>query len=197
MHYLNLKQTTNRSSFVSEIAGFLIAGKVAVLPTDTIYGLSCLASHHKAIARIYRLKKRLPDRPFIILVSSIAMARRYVYLSSDQATQLTKLWTNSKRPTTLIFKGRNKLALNTDSLALRLPKSDLLIKIIRKIGQPIVSTSLNISTQATINNLSDLVKVWPDKRLQPDLVVDDGPARQKKPSRIIDLRGPKVIVVRK
>lgn len=197
MHCINIKKNEDRLSVVSEIAGFLQAGKVAVLPTDTIYGLSCLADDLTAINKIYKLKYRQPNKPLIILVSSLSMARHYVRMTASQADLAAKFWQESRRPTTLIFFDRGRLSFLSGSLALRLPKSSLLIKIIRKIGRPIVSTSLNISGQEEIKDLSQIDKFWPNKDCQPDLVVNNGRSRTTKPSRLIDLRGPKPVVLRK
>src|SRR5437879_4578784 len=49
----------------------LAAGDLVVLPTDTVYGLAASHSHPDAIARIYDVKRRPPDRPIALLVDRI------------------------------------------------------------------------------------------------------------------------------
>ncbi len=74
------------------ISVYLHASRVLVLPTDTIYGLSCLATDQEAINNIFRLKKRESSKPLITLVSSKNMVKRYAYLSKSEEKILDELW---------------------------------------------------------------------------------------------------------
>ena len=201
MKEIKVKKSGHLLETVSLVAEALATGQVVVLPTDTIYGFSCLADNSRAVKRIFKLKGRSLDKPFIVLVASLHMARKYVQFSPKQQALLRKYWLKDARPTTVILKNRDCLSADLnggrDSLALRLPKSDFLIKIMKKLDRPLVSTSLNISGQADIFNLSDISANWPDKKNQPDLIVNYGRPRRKKPSRIIDLQGIRPVVIRK
>lgn len=191
---LSLKVNLNKYSptNIKFIAGALKKGQVLALPTDTIYGLSCLANDEKAIKKIKKIKKNDQNKPLSILVSDLAMLNKYVYLSADQKNKLEKIWQPAARPTTVILKHRRKLPAvltgKSDGLAARLPKLDFLIKILEEVKQPIVSTSLNISGQPVINNLKNLDKYFLEKSNRPDLIVDAGICRRQKASRILDLR---------
>lgn len=201
MTHLYIKTDKIRPAIVDLVAGSLKAGQVLVLPTDTIYGLSCLATDLRAIKKIYRIKKRDPRKPVLVLVSDLAMAKKYVYISKKQEAFLEDYWSKRSEPTTVIFKNKGRLpealTKNSSGLALRLPKSKFLIKIIEKAGCPLVSTSLNFSGQADITNLKKLTKYFPQKADRPDLVIDTGPAPRRKPSRVIDLRLPgQAIIIR-
>lgn len=191
MEYLKINPRKTNISSIKIILSALLKKEVVVLPTDTIYGLSCLASSLAAIKHIYKIKKRNRNKPLIILVSSLAMLKKYAFVSSGQLDFLKENWLKSKRPTTVILRSRKNLPSETSSretsLAVRLPKSIFLIKIIKKIGEPIVSTSLNLSHE---DNLLDL-KFLPNyftKEKYIKLVVDTGPCLRKKASRLIDLR---------
>lgn len=190
------------------IIDYLRAGKVAVLPTDTIYGLSCLAAAKKAIAKIYQIKQRKEKQPLLVLVSSLRMLEKYAFVSAQQKQYLRALWpwafsafaSSAKKPTTVILAGRKNLPNNinaeNDSLAFRLPNSEFLLNIIKKCKAPLVSTSLNISGQENISDLRDLHKIF--SRHKPDFAVDAGILKKAKPSRLIDLRDLKNIkIIRK
>lgn len=162
--------------------------KVLVLPTDTVYGLSCLATSKEAIKKINQIKKRSSLKPQIILVSSLTMARRYCFINKRQAFYLKKKWPGKM---TAILDSKNKLPKivsgGGDTLAIRLPKNDFLIKIIKKVGAPITSSSLNISGHPLVNDLSLVSKIFIGKH-KPDLIVDAGEMKNIKPSKIIDIR---------
>lgn len=192
MKILRYKSKSEEPAIIKLIAGSLRKGGVVVLPTDTIYGLSCLADDSRAIERIYSLKRRAVRKPLIILVSSLAMLKKYVFLSKEQTDRLKKIWEPGRRPTTVIFRHRHLLAPEltafSDSLAARLPKSELLIKIVKASRKPLVSTSLNLSGEENIHDLARLSEIFPDSTKRPDLVLDTGPSRRRKASRLIDLR---------
>ncbi len=191
-----------KQSVIDLIAGSLKIGQVAVIPTDTIYGLSCLATDRRAIKRIYRLKRRDKNKPLLILVSSLKMARCYARISKEQGKALLQAGRAGQRPTTFIFKNLyvlpKELTAGSDGLAVRLPKSEFLIKIIKKVDAPLVSTSVNLSGESNITNLKKLKGYFPAKSLRPELVIDCGRLKTTRPSRLIDWRDDKrPVVVRK
>jgi tRNA threonylcarbamoyl adenosine modification protein (Sua5/YciO/YrdC/YwlC family) len=202
MTYLAISRAESRPAIINLIASYLRQGLVAVLPTDTIYGFSCSATNQLAIRRIYRLKKRDPRKPLIILVSGWAMLRRYTKLSPSQVKLVKRYCGNSERPTTIILPASKlispELLSESGGVAVRLPKSKLLIKIIEKLQTPIVSTSLNLSGQENISDVRLINHYFPQITKRPDLVVDAGMDRRRRPSRLLDLRNPaQPLVLRK
>lgn len=196
--YLKINQNKTTSAELALIVKALHQGKIIIYPTDTIYGLGCLATKAEAINKIKAIKKRDANKPLLILVSSLYMAKRYCFVSKKQEIILRELW-NGHRPTSVILRHRKLLPqeLNPkqEGLAVRLPKSDFLRKIIRTSGVPLVSTSFNISGQPVWNQVSFLA----DKKLgkaDPDLIIDGGKLNHKA-SRIVDLTSLKLKIIRK
>jgi len=75
-------------------------------------------------------------------------------------------------------------------------KNIFLQKLISKFGRPIISTSLNISGQKTLEDLAKIEKYF--KNEKPDLVINAGRLKKKKASRLVDIREvEKVRVIRK
>lgn len=173
-------------------------GNVAILPTDTIYGFSCVATIPQAITKISKLKNRPNDKPYIVLVSSIAMARRYAYLDPKTLELAKEIWEKDE-PTSLVLKAKDKLPdrllSREGGISLRLPKSDLLIKIIRSLGLPLVSSSLNISGKSYIDDLSKLDKIY-GPQLENVVLLDAGQTKIKPVSKILDIRSGKMKQIR-
>jgi len=202
MTHIEINPEKVKPAVIDLIAGSLAIGQILVLPTDTIYGLSCLADSVRPIKKIYRLKKRDVKKPLSVLVSSLKMAKKYVAISKKQLEFLKKIWAKDQEPTTVILKHLKKLprelTRGSDGLAIRLPKNKILIKIIKKVDCPLVSTSLNLSGEKDIKNFSKLSKYFPQKNNRPDLVIESGPAPRRQPSRLVDLRNEdKPIIIRK
>jgi L-threonylcarbamoyladenylate synthase len=200
MIYLKKRASEFTSSDFDLISVYLHAGKVVVLPTDTIYGLSCLAADPDAIKNIFRLKKRDINKPMITLAASMAMVKSYALITKKEESLLKALWFESANPTTVILNAKNNLPKeiisSSGGISVRLPKSDFLIKIIKKVRGPIVSTSLNLSGQDIITDLENLNLIFTGK-YKPGLVVDIGKSKRKKPSRLIDLRSGELKIIRK
>lgn len=137
-------------NFRHDLVVALNKGKVVMLPTDTVYGLSCRADNSSAITKIFSLKARETNKPLLVLVSSLSMAKRFCRINNVQADVLKNIWAQS-RPTSVLLPHRGLLPKNltADSkyLAVRLPKSIFLRKIVRALACPLVSTSANISGQ--------------------------------------------------
>jgi len=192
MKILKVKLDKLEPAAIKFTAGSLRQGQVVVLPTDTIYGLSCRADSISALKKIYRLKKRNKNKPFLILVSDLKMLKKYVSYSEPQAKELKNIWFKSLRPTTVILKNKSRLpkelVSTSQGLAVRLPKSVFLIKIIKELGRPLVSTSVNLSGEPSLTKITEVIDYFKDKKYQPDLIVSAGRSQKKKISRLIDLR---------
>ncbi len=182
---VNLNKTRRRE--IDLIVDYFQKGKVVVYPTDTVYGLGCRVMEKQAVKRIFEIKQRPKSKPFLVLVNSLSMLKKYSYLSVAQEKYLKKIWPG---PITVVLKSRGNLPAGVigkdGGLAARLPKNNFLITILKRLGEPIVSTSLNISGQKNLTNLSGINNYFGADK--PDLVVDAGILPENKPSRVIDIR---------
>ncbi len=126
-------------------------GGVAVMPTDTIYGIVGQAQNLATVNRIYNFKKRNPEKPCIILIGNINQLEDFsVILSMEQKNKLSEFWsfdpTQNLRPTSIIFDCEDEsfsyLHRGTKTLAFRLPSSQDLQDLIMKTG-PLIAPSAN------------------------------------------------------
>ncbi len=198
MEIIDKKLKDLKKQEIDKIINYLKAEKIVVLKTDTIYGFSALASSQKAVEKISKIKKRKSFKSFIILVSSIDMASKYGYINNWQKEKI-KDFSENQKPISFIVKSRNRLAKSVErqeTLAMRLPKSDFFIKMIKRLGEPLVSTSFNFSGQ----NLLDINKTeieFKNKKYQADLVINSGKTKNSKASRLIDISKNKIKILRK
>ena len=176
------------------IAHYFKSGKIVVYPTDTIYGIGCDATNKKSIQKIWKIKKRDKNNPFLVLIKSWFMLRSNFYVSVKQNEYLRKIWflprDNKKtRPTTVLLKKRKVFpdfaSAGKENVAVRLPNNKFLIKMMTEIGRPIVSTSVNESGKKPLENIENIDKYF--NALKPDLVVDIGRSLKGKSSKLVDL----------
>jgi len=177
--------------YISEV---LRQGGVGVIPTDTIYGIVGNALDPKVIARIYKLRKRNPQKPFIILIPSILVLKKFgVKLNAYQRMFLKEAWPG---PVSVILKIPSKkykyLHRGTGSLAFRIPDTPTLRALLVQTG-PLVAPSANWEGRPpahTIKSAQDFFGSGADFYLDAGRVAG-------KPSTLIDLTGPTPIVLRK
>lgn len=117
-----------------------------LFPTDTIWGLGCNACDPVAVHRVYNLKKRPTNKPFVLLVDSIDMLKKYV---RHVHPRIETLLVHHVRPLTVIYdKGKNlpkNVTAKDGSIGIRIPKDNYCQSLIRTFGKPLVATSANIS----------------------------------------------------
>lgn len=196
MQIIKINPKNTKKQEIDLIVRYLKQGKVVVLPTDTVYGLSCLATSRAGVDRIRKIKKSDKEKTILVLIDKVALLKKYTKISKNKLEYLKKIWpsdakisANRARPTTVILATKNlklrPVMARDNSLAARLPNSEFLCKIISRIGVPLVSTSLNVSGQEIISDPNEIQSKFKTK---PDLVVDVGKNKNKKHSRLIDIR---------
>ncbi|MGC8865537.1 MAG: L-threonylcarbamoyladenylate synthase [Bacteroidales bacterium] len=121
-------------------------GGVILYPTDTIWGLGCMANQPTAISRIYQIKQRYEKKSFIILVDSLEMLKKYV---ADVPQVAIDLMESYHKPLTIVYpQARNLptiLIAEDKTIAIRVVKHPFCEEVIRATGVPLISTSANIS----------------------------------------------------
>ncbi len=170
-------------------------GGLVILPTDTVYGLTGLASNKKAIQRIYKIKGRRKDLPLPIFCSSISQAKKIVGEINSPTHKLIKaFWPG---PLTIVFPCQSAkfshLAYQ-DKIGIRISKSSMISKILKELKQPIIGTSANLSGAKEIRDAKQVIKLF---KSQVDLILDGGNLSRSLPSTVIDVSSDKPKILRK
>lgn len=124
----------------------LKSGGTILYPSDTIWGIGCDATSKKAINRVLSIKQRAERKNLIILVSSFDEVAKYVKSVPDVVADLFESF---NRPLTVVYPDAINLPENLiaddGSIGIRVVRNELCELIINNLGNPIVSTSANIS----------------------------------------------------
>lgn len=173
---------------VKQAIEHLKQGKTLLYPTDTIWGIGCDATNGKAIDNIKKIKQRSPNKSFIILVDSVAMLERYVLDFPDVCYDLIDY---ALHPLTIIYdhpQGLPKeLLAENGSLGIRVTKDKFCRQIIQGLRKPLVSTSANLSGEATGTCFNDINQVIKD---EVDIILDERKEEVRTtPSKIIKIKG--------
>jgi L-threonylcarbamoyladenylate synthase len=172
-----------------KLADILKAGGIAVIPTDTLYGLVGCALNPGAVQRISELKQRSGAKPFIILIGDVSELDAF---GVEPNPRLEDFWPGAVSVILpCMRKDLSYLHLGTNSLAFRLPKNPELVSLLKQTG-PLVAPSSNPGNHPPALTIAEAKQYFGD-------AVDyyqDGGSVNGRPSRLIRLVGDQVEVLR-
>lgn len=176
-----------RQTTVDETARCLLASGVVLLPTDTVFGLAALPNHPTAVARIFELKARPPQKNLPVMVGS----EHHLEDIGGQINERTRMLMNSPYcpgPLSIAIgltegKKRPRWLGDRDEIAFRVPSDDFLLRLLDTVG-PLLVTSANRHGMGMFGNVGEAVDQLCGT---PDLVID-GRECGSTPSTLVNSR---------
>ncbi len=167
------------------------ASTVAVMPTDTVYGLVARAKDKNAVSRLYALKDR-QNKPGTLLALDIdqlvelGFKRKYI-------KAVEQFWPG---PVSIIIpvvdSNLDYLTLGLADIAVRVPDDDFVSSVLKLTG-PLITTSANLPAQPPATNLSEARNYFGEKI---DVYFDGGDLSNRLPSTIIRVIDDQIDVIR-
>jgi L-threonylcarbamoyladenylate synthase len=174
-------------STVGETVAAIEAGGLAVIPTDTVYGLACRPDREESVRALSLLKQRSPDQP-IALVASRAEALRAL-IPELAATRLV-----TGAFTLVVPNPARRLPWlgGAGSVGVRIPEVEgLAAELLQRVGV-VAATSANLHGGADPRRIADV----PHELLQGVAAVLDAGELPGAPSTVLDLTGDEPRVLR-
>ncbi len=148
---------------IVRLAQEIEAGAVAVLPTDTVYGIGTGARAEKSIQQIYQIKERPSTSPLQLLTGSVEQARQVAQFSPGAEKLAHAFWPGGL---TLILppaEAGKPLTRGFAGLGLRVPGHQFLVELLRKMHTPLACTSANLHGQDVITQEPVLLETFDGK----------------------------------
>lgn len=160
----------------------LVAGKLFVYPTDTIYGIGCNAQKIESVKKIRELKQR-DTKPFSIIPPSFEWITQHCQVTDEQ---LNSIQQSEGKETFLVPVNTSfdvsAIAPDKQLIGIRV-SNHWFTKLIEQAQVAFITTSVNISGEPHILDINQI----PDSiRRGVDYIIDDG-IHDANPSRITDL----------
>ncbi|MFA6537206.1 MAG: L-threonylcarbamoyladenylate synthase [Patescibacteria group bacterium] len=178
---------------IKKAVDVLKSGGVIVYPTDTIYGFGCDIFNKKAVQKIYEIKKKKISG-FSFICPDLKEISKYAHVS-DYAYKIIKRLLPGAY--TFVFKATKfvpkELIPEKKTVAIRIPNNQICLNLIKQLGQPIITTSVNITKEPYFSDPLEIEKEFGE---QVDLIIDGG-ILQNEPSSVIDLSGETALIIRK
>ena len=136
---------------------------VLLVPTETVYGLVCDASHEAARARIYEMKRRPASTLLTLFFASREAAETAFPVMPETAKRFAAAFCPG--PVTLIVPDGDAFT------GFRIPDHPALLKLLAAYGRPLASTSANLSGQPAAHTVDEALA---SLAIQPDGILDGG-----------------------
>jgi len=169
-----------RLTDAARAAQILRDGGVVAFPTDTVYGLAAVTD--AAVRRIYELKGRDEGKPLVLMAAEPEAFGDRIRLSPVALRYMRRFWPG---PLTLV------LAAGGATVGVRVPAHALALALLRASG-PAWTTSANRSGFPDMTTADEVTAELPGV----DAVLDGGRAPGGTPSTVLDLTGPRPVVLR-
>lgn len=178
----------------SRCVEILLSNNVLAFPTETVYGLGVVYDSKLAFDRLVSLKKRSPDKPFTVMISSKEDVHKFAYIDEKIQRVIDEFFPGE---ITLLLKSKKCypwVNLNSDTIGIRMSASKDVCKLIGRVGKPLLVTSANISGFEAMNTAEDVYSTFKD-----DLkgIVKSSNKSSSVPSTIVLLKDGEIKLIRK
>lgn len=191
---LEIDPVEPESWLLARAAQSLRGGGIVVVPTDTVYGITCGINHHEAIRRVYALKNMDPKKPLSILVNDMAMIGRYARGVSTPIFRMMKRVLPGAY--TFIFEATQevpKLMLRKRrTIGIRMPANPIALALLDELDEPLLNTSIRNPDDDFVNDPEEIERTLGN---DVDMVIDGG-VLLPVPSTVIDFSGGEPVLIR-
>lgn len=170
---------------------YLKKGKIVIFPTETVYGMGASSRSEEACKKIYQIKSRPIDNPFIVHVSSLEEMERIGVVAEHHRSAIQHLIPG---PISFILpkKDLSIFSTNLPTIGIRIP-SDPMIQKMLSISGPVSAPSANVSGKPSLTHWEDVVEIFDGK---VDLILKGNEPVIGIESTVLDLSGEIPILLR-
>lgn len=173
---------------IARAAELVAAGDLIAFPTDTVYGIGCLAGDDVALARLFAAKRRPLDKAVPWLVASLDVVAARGYRPDERARLLAEaFWPGAL---TLVLSATDGGATQ----AFRVPDHPLTLALLAATG-PLAVSSANRSGEPETLDADDVFIAFADSD-EPAAVLDGGRVPGGVASTVLDLSAPQARLIR-
>jgi tRNA threonylcarbamoyl adenosine modification protein (Sua5/YciO/YrdC/YwlC family) len=187
--FIKIYEDNPNEAAIKKVVDVLRSGGLIIYPTDTVYGLGCDITNTKALERVAKIKGiKLEKANFSFVCCDLSNISDYIKQIDTATFKILKRALPG--PYTFILPGNNDLPKEfrkKKTVGIRVPNNNIVLEIVRKLGNPIISTSIHDEDEV-LEYSTDPELIFEKWQHLVDIVVDGGYG-DNIPSTIIDLSG--------
>ncbi len=168
------------SRLIQQAVESLKKGGIIIFPTDTVYAMGCDLYNKKGLNELARLKNvKLNKANFSIICSDISNLSEYVKQIDRPIFKLLKQ--HLPGPFTFILTAANEIPKLFDSnkkeIGIRIPDNEIILEVVRQLGNPIATTSLHNEDDQIMDYFADPYTIYEKYDEEVDFIIDGGYGR--------------------
>lgn len=161
-----------QARLIAQVVQCLRDGGIIAYPTDTTYGIGCSIFNKKGIERIYQMKQREQKKPFSFICPNLSEVARFSRVSNT-AFKILKRYLPG--PYTFVLEATRDvpdlLVTRQKTVGIRIPDNRICLNIVQLLGNPIVTTSANLSGEEPTADPAFIDDIFSGRL---DMIVDGG-----------------------
>ncbi len=170
--FISINPDNPQPRLIKQVVECLKQGGVIVYPTDTTYGIGCDIYNRKGIKKIFQIKHRDARKPFSFICSDLAEISNYAQVSNFafkiMKRHLPGAYTFVLDATKIV---PDAVSTKQKTVGVRIPDNAICQAIVKELGHPLITTSANISGEATPQDPRDIEE---QMGRMVDFVIDGG-----------------------
>nr|WP_294898887.1 L-threonylcarbamoyladenylate synthase [uncultured Pedobacter sp.] len=173
---IRLYEENPNEKVLEQIVTVLKKGGIIIYPTDTVYGLGCDITNHKAIERIAQLRGIKPEKAnFSFICYDLSHISDFIKPIDNTVFRVLKKALPG--PFTFIFNANSQvpklLSSKKKTVGIRVPDNNIARQIVKMLGNPILSTSIRDEDEI-LEYTTDPELIYEKYEDKVDLVIDGG-----------------------
>jgi tRNA threonylcarbamoyl adenosine modification protein (Sua5/YciO/YrdC/YwlC family) len=161
---------------IEQVVQVLRKGGIIIYPTDTVYGLGCDITNHRAIEAIARIRRVKPEKANFSFVC-YDLSHISDYIKPIDNTTYRVLKKALPGPFTFIFNASSNvpklLSSNKKTVGIRVPDNNIARCIVKELGNPILSASIKDDDEI-MEYSTDPELIYEKYQDLADIVIDGG-----------------------
>ncbi len=173
----------------------ILSGGACIFPTDTVYGLGANVLDDSAVDKLFDIKGRDKSKPISVLIADYEDILKVAEIPTrEEGKLMEKFWPG---PLTIILKRKenkaNSAAAGSDTIGVRMPDSLVARNLIREVGSPLATTSVNMAGDKPATSVEDIDEAVAEK---VDFILEGDESPLKIASTVVKIEDGKPIILR-
>jgi tRNA threonylcarbamoyl adenosine modification protein (Sua5/YciO/YrdC/YwlC family) len=183
---------------IDQAVAVLKKGGLIIFPTDTVYSLGCDLYNKKGLQLMAKLKDiKLNKANFSIICSDLSHISDYVKQIDRPIFKLLKQ--SLPGPFTFIMNATNEVPKIFDSnkkeIGIRIPDNNIILEIVRQLGNPVATTSLHNEEDTLLDYFIDPYAIYERYDETVQMIIDGGYGNLEA-STVVDCTGDQISIIR-
>lgn len=176
---------------IKDCVNKLRQGEIIIYPTDSVYAMGCDLESKKGLEKLADFKNiKLKKSQFSIICSDLSDVSNYVKQIDRPTFKLLK--SSLPGAFTFVMNATNDVSrlfgTNRKEIGIRIPNNNIILEIVKELGNPIATTSLHDDDDVLMEYFTDPYEIYQRWDEKVDYIIDGGQGKLEA-TTVVDCTG--------